>query len=99
MTSFHNKAKFENKTVVSRKMLKVVRSSINTKSDKRVPFLLWNYGQNQYTKLWIIDIHFSILPRINTTYAYGRNNNRFKCLMIYEYLPIHYCPTEYNITD
>jgi hypothetical protein len=40
MTSFHNKAKFENKTVVSRKMLKVVRSSINTKSDKRVPFLL-----------------------------------------------------------
>jgi len=51
-----------------------------------------NYGIYIY-------IYISKLPRINTTYACGRNNNRFKCLMIYVYLPIHYSPTEYINTD
>jgi hypothetical protein len=49
--------------------------------------------------MWIMEIDFSILHRISTSYACRRNSNRFKWFIIYVYLPIRYSHTENNTTN
>ena len=50
-------------------------------------------------KLLKIEINFSKLHRIVTTYTYTRQSNRFKRFITFVYLPIHYSLTQNNTTN
>ena len=91
MTSWHIKAQYEIKTLVSRNNLLRNRTSFNKHQlwhHNFIPALkLWT---KSITKFWIIEINSSKLPSINTTYVCRRQSNSLKWYTIYLYLTTHY---------